>query len=387
MSERGVCLLGATGSVGASALDIIARHPTRFRLVAASAGRNIQRLAEICADHLPDVAVIADAALADELNARLKPVAPHTRVLAGAEGMNEAVNLDGVDTVMAGIVGAAGLAPTLSAVAAGKRVLLANKEALVMAGDLFMRQVKASGAELLPIDSEHNAVFQCLKNDSAPVRIVLTASGGPFLNHSVEALADVKPEAACKHPTWDMGRKISVDSATLMNKGLEVIEASWLFGLPAARIEVVVHPQSIVHSLVEFADGSVLAQLANPDMRVPIAHAMGWPERIESGAAPLDIAALGALQFEAPDVERFPCLRLARTAHDAGGTTPAALNAANEVAVEAFLNGQLRFDAIPAVIDKVLCDWQSVPASDLDTVLAADFKARRLAQEFTEKTT
>jgi len=302
--------------------------------------------------------------------------------MAGREGLLEAARLEEADTVMAAIVGAAGLAPTLGAARAGKRVLLANKEALVMAGPVFMDAVREGGAELLPIDSEHNAVFQCLTVGGRGVsKVVLTASGGPFLRRALADLEGVGPEEACAHPTWNMGRKISVDSATLMNKGLELIEAHWLFELPGERLDVVIHPQSIVHSLVHYDDGSVLAQMANPDMRVPIAHSLAHPDRVTAGVAPLDLPALGRLEFEAPDDERFPCLNLARRALEAGGAAPAALNAANEEAVAAFLSGRLAFTRIPAIVEGVLDSIGTLQAQDLDQVLAADREGRSLARK------
>lgn len=379
----GVCLLGATGSVGASTLDVIERHPDRFRLVAATACSNAEALAEICLRHRPAIAVLAEPDHAGELQARLRDQAPETRVLTGAEGLVAAASAEGAGAVMAAIVGAAGLEPTMAAARAGKRILLANKEALVMAGPVFMAAVREGGATLLPIDSEHNAVFQCLAagGDHGVERIVLTASGGPFLRRPLEDLEDVGPEEACAHPTWNMGRKISVDSATLMNKGLELIEAHWLFGADPGKLEVVIHPQSIVHSLVHYADGSVLAQMANPDMRVPIAHGLAYPERVSAGVTPLDLPALGRLEFETPDAARFPCLGLARHAMEAGGGMPAVLNAANEEAVTAFLGGHLGFSRIPSVLESVLARADATAADSLDQVMAADAEGRRLARE------
>jgi len=381
--SRVVSLLGATGSVGRSTLDVIERHPERFSLAAVTARSSVGELAAICARHRPRLAAIADPAREAELTEALRHQSPDTRVMSGEAGLAEAATLDGVDTVMAAIVGAAGLAPTLAAVRAGRRVLLANKEALVMAGDVFMDAVRRSGAFLMPIDSEHNAVFQCLGagGGAGVARIVLTASGGPFLRRDLDDLDAVTPDEACAHPIWDMGRKISVDSATLMNKGLELIEAHWLFGVASERLDVVIHPQSIVHSLVHYTDGSVLAQLGNPDMRVPVAHALAHPERVESGVRPLDLAALGSLEFESPDLQRFPCLRLAREALESERTAPAVLNAANEEAVAAFLAGRLRFPEIPAVIGEVLERCETWDASDLDAVMAADAAGRRLATE------
>jgi 1-deoxy-D-xylulose-5-phosphate reductoisomerase len=368
-----VALFGATGSIGASTLDVLARHPDRYRVFALTAHDSVEALAQLCRRHRPRFAVLSGVKESAELRARF----PGVEVLFGAAALESVAAHPETATVMAAIVGAAGLASTLAAVRAGKRVLLANKEALVMAGPLVMRAARASGARILPVDSEHNAVFQCLAGGSAPRRIILTASGGPFRTR--ENLSDITPDEACAHPNWVMGRKISVDSATMMNKGLEVIEARCLFDLPPERIEVLIHPQSIVHSLVEYADGSVLAQLSNPDMRVPIAHALAHPERVESGATALDLARLGSLSFERVDERRFPCLGLAYAALRAGGTAPAVLNAANEVAVEAFLAGRLGFTGIPAVIEETLEAVPARKADDLATVMQADADARREA--------
>ncbi|HEY5789429.1 MAG TPA: 1-deoxy-D-xylulose-5-phosphate reductoisomerase [Gammaproteobacteria bacterium] len=383
---KGICLLGATGSIGTSTLDVLARHPDRYRVVALTANRSAARLAELCLAHRPRYAVLADAAAAAELRAGLRAAGSATEVLSGGEGLQAVAALDEVDSVVAAIVGAAGLLPALAAARAGKRILLANKEALVMSGQLFVDQVHAGGAELLPVDSEHNAIFQCLPAgfarglEAAGVRhIVLTASGGPFRTTPPGQLAAVTPDQACAHPNWEMGRKISVDSATMMNKGLEVIEACWLFGLPPARVEVVIHPQSLVHSLVQYADGSLLAQLGRPDMRTAIAHALAWPERIDSGVAPLDVATLGRLEFEPPSAARFPCLDLAYQAARAGQGAAVVLNAANEVAVAAFLSGRLAFPGIPAVIAETLAALPGGPVGDLDAVLGLDAAARRAA--------
>jgi 1-deoxy-D-xylulose-5-phosphate reductoisomerase len=379
-------VLGATGSIGASALDVVARHPDRFRVGALAAHRNVASLAELCAKFRPTLAVIADASLESELRDRLRAANLATRVAAGAEALIEAATEPSCDTVVAAIVGAAGLESTLAAARAGKRLLLANKEAVVMAGPLLRAALDAGGGELLPIDSEHNAVFQCLPPERASLdaagvrRIVLTASGGPFRGRKAESLAAITPDMACAHPNWRMGRKISVDSATLMNKGLEVIEAHFLFDAPAERIEVVVHPQSIVHSMVEYADGSVLAQLGNPDMRTALAYALAWPERIDAGVATLDLLRIARLDFEAPDRDTFACLDLAYGALAAGGSAPIALNAANEEAVAAFLDGGLPFLAIPQVIEKTM---ETTPSSDCATlagVIDADLTARRVAQ-------
>ena len=372
-----LAVLGATGSIGRSTLDVAARHRDRYTVFALAAHRSADRLLELARAHRPRVAVLSGVAEEAGLRSRFAELGCELRF--GAAALEEVAGDSRCEVVMAGIVGAAGLAPTLAAVHAGKRVLLANKEALVMAGPLVMRAARASGAQLVPVDSEHNAVFQCLSDMKAVRRILLTASGGPLRGLPLERLAEVTPEQACAHPNWVMGRKISVDSATMMNKGLEVIEARWLFDIAPERIEVVIHPQSIVHSLVEYVDGSVIAQLSNPDMRVPIAHALAHPERIASGAAPLDLAAMKTLSFEAPDHERFPCLRLAYAALSAGGTAPAMLNAANEAAVEAFLAGRLAFTGIPAVISHVLDALAARPADDLASIMAADAEARRLA--------
>jgi 1-deoxy-D-xylulose-5-phosphate reductoisomerase len=374
-----LAVLGATGSIGASTLDVVARHPGRYRLHALSAHSAADALLELCRTHRPEYAVLSGT----PRNRRLEEdfAGCKTKLLFGAEALDQVVSDSECDAVMAGIVGAAGLASTLAAARAGKRILLANKEALVMGGALVMAAARESGAAILPVDSEHNAVFQCFSEGKFVKRILLTASGGPFRTLPLEALHGATPDQACAHPNWVMGRKISVDSATMMNKGLEVIEAHWLFGLPPERIEVVIHPQSIVHSLVEYVDGSVIAQLSNPDMRVPIAHALAHPERIESGAKTLDLFQVRNLSFERPDPERFPCLGLAYAALRAGGTAAATLNAANEVAVEAFLAGRLPFTAIPDVIDATL---QSCPRSQGDTlerIMQADSAARRRAAE------
>ncbi len=385
----GITVLGATGSIGISTLDVVARHPERFRVVALTAHTDVDTLTAQCRQFQPRYAVMADASAAEQLQQRLRGSAPDVQVLAGSAALVEVAGLPGVDYVMAAIVGAAGLLPALEAARRGKHVLLANKEALVMSGALFMQAVRDHNAVLLPIDSEHNALLQCMPDayttGTVPpgVRsITLTASGGPFRETPVSKLARVTPEQACAHPNWDMGRKISVDSATMMNKGLEVIEASWLFDLSVEKIRVVVHPQSILHSMVEYTDGSVLAQLGNPDMRIPISHALGWPERIASGAAPLDIAAIGQLQFTEPDLERFPCLALASAAMRTGGTAPAILNAANEVAVQAFLDRQLAYTDIHRAIDHVLEHANVQEAGSLEAVIDADARARDLAIDY-----
>jgi 1-deoxy-D-xylulose-5-phosphate reductoisomerase len=386
---QNITILGATGSIGVSTLDVIARHPDRYRIYALSAHSKVDDLAKQCARFQPKVAVVGSAQAASTLEALLKKAGIATDVLWGEEALCQVASAPGCDTVMAAIVGAAGLAPSLAAARAGKKVLLANKEALVMSGQLFMTAVAESGATLLPIDSEHNAIFQCLPSDfsRAPERhgisrILLTASGGPFLSRAVDTLDAVTPEEAVAHPNWVMGRKISVDSATMMNKGLEVIEAAWLFGASASQIEVLIHPQSVIHSMVSYIDGSVLAQLGNPDMRTPIAHALAYPERIASGVAPLDLTAMAQLRFERPDLRRFPCLKLAYDALQAGGSAPALLNAANEVAVEAFLNRQIGFRMIDQLIDRVMNVIPHEPVADIGALLEQDRRARALAREY-----
>ena len=384
-----ITVLGATGSIGLSTLDVIARHPERYQVFALSGYSRIDELLALCVQHRPAFAVVPNAEAAARMREGLAARGCATEVLEGEAGLCEVASAGEVDAVMAAIVGAAGLRPTLAAVEAGKKVLLANKEALVMSGALFMEAVRGSGAVLLPIDSEHNAIFQCLPGDYdrgltqvGVRRILLTASGGPFRETPQAALADVTPEQACAHPNWSMGRKISVDSASMMNKGLELIEACWLFDAAPAKVEVVVHPQSVIHSLVDYVDGSVLAQLGNPDMRTPIANALAWPERIDSGVAPLDLFAIARLDFQAPDEQRFPCLRLARQAAEAGNSAPAVLNAANEVAVEAFLQRRIRFPEIAGMIEQVLDQEPVVPLPSLDAVFAADQRARELSREW-----
>ncbi len=382
---KGIAILGATGSVGESTLDVVARHPARFPVVALGAQRNAARLAEQALRFRPEVAALADPDAARELAATLARAGSVTRVVAGDEAMAGIATLPGVDYVMAAIVGAAGLPSTLAAARAGKRVLLANKESLVMAGPLLMRAVAQGGAQLIPIDSEHNAIFQCLPHHagarSGVRRVVLTASGGPFRSHTREALERVTPKEACAHPVWSMGRKISIDSATLMNKGLEFIEACHLFGLAPDQVDVVLHPQSVVHSLVEYDDGSMLAQLGAPDMRTPIACALAWPDRIASGVEFLDLASVARLDFGRPDLERFPCLALGQAAARAGGLMPAVVNAANEVAVAGFLAGRLNFTGIPEVIESVMAKATTGPIGTIDDVLGADREARALAGE------
>lgn len=384
-----VSVLGATGSIGLSTLDVIARHPQRYEVFAISGFSRLTELQALCIRHRPRFAVVPDALAARVLQDALISAGLDTRVLSGEAGLCEIAAHPEVDAVMAAIVGAAGLRPTLAAVEAGKRVLLANKEALVMSGALFIQAVRRHGAVLLPIDSEHNAIFQCLPGDYgrglAQVgvrRILLTASGGPFRETPLEALVNVTPEQACAHPNWSMGRKISVDSASMMNKGLELIEACWLFDAAPSQVEVVIHPQSVIHSLVDYVDGSVLAQLGNPDMRTPIAHALAWPERVDSGVAPLDLFRVGRLDFQEPDEGRFPCLRLARQAAEAGGSAPAMLNAANEIAVAAFLERRIRFTEIASIIDQVLNREAALAVESLDAVVEADARARAAAQQW-----
>jgi 1-deoxy-D-xylulose-5-phosphate reductoisomerase len=386
MQARNITLLGATGSIGASTLDVVARHPDRYKVFALSARNSIEPLLELCRRHRPRIAVLSGVAEDRSLKRRFADVAG-CELRFGASALDEVASHPDCDTVMAAIVGAAGLASVIAAARSGKRILLANKEALVVAGSLFIGAVRESRALLLPVDSEHNAVFQCMPhtadghNTSGVRRVLLTASGGPFRDAPLERLDRVTPDEACAHPNWVMGRKISVDSATMMNKGLEVIEARWLFDLPPERIEVLIHPQSIVHSLVEYVDGSVIAQLSNPDMRVPIAHALAYPERIESGVRTLDLGAIGSLSFRQPEPDRFPCLGLAYAALRAGGTVPAVLNAANEIAVEAFLAGRLRFTAIAHVIDETLQRVSAGAGDTLEALLDADRRARRAASE------
>ncbi|WP_039911922.1 1-deoxy-D-xylulose-5-phosphate reductoisomerase [Cellvibrio mixtus] len=389
---QSITVLGATGSIGVSTLDVIARHPERYRVFALTADRRWQELATQCLVHQPRYAVLKDPDSARELELELRRQGCKTEVLQGATALEQVAVHESVDAVMAAIVGAAGLLPTLAAVRAGKKVLLANKEALVMAGGLFTRAVAEHKAVLLPIDSEHNAIFQCLPNHRADYlgdglkssgvrKVLLTASGGPFRNTPISDLPKVTPEQACAHPNWSMGQKISVDSATMLNKGLELIEACWLFNARPQQIQVVIHPQSVIHSMVEYIDGSVLAQLGNPDMRTPIAHALAWPERIESGVASLDLIATARLDFSSPDYTRFPCLQLAQQAAEVSGTAPAILNAANEEAVAAFLQRRIRFDQIAVVIGEVLSHLPSIEPVDLAHVQGADTEARALAQQ------
>ena len=390
MSVKQVAILGSTGSIGVNTLDVIRAHPERFKVTALTAAKQIDRLAEQCIEFKPSIAVVADADGAAQLTQLLQAKKIATQVLYGPQALVSAVTESGCDTVMAAIVGAAGLVPALAAAQAGKRVLLANKEALVMSGNLFMQAMKAGGGELLPIDSEHNAIFQCLPDrftinpsDHLGVEeLWLTASGGPFRDKAISDLAGITPEQACAHPNWVMGRKISVDSATMMNKGLEVIEAFWLFGLPLEKIKVLIHPQSVVHSMVRYRDGSVLAQMGQPDMRTPIAYGLAWPERIDAGVAPLNLTQLAGLSFTEPNFNQFPCLSLAFAAAKAGGTAPAVLNAANEVAVAAFLDDGLPYLSIPNVVEHCLNALPPVAADSLETILEADAIARQAANQF-----
>jgi 1-deoxy-D-xylulose-5-phosphate reductoisomerase len=387
---KGIAVLGSTGSIGVSTLDVVGRHPERFRVVALTAHRNAERLAEQCRRFRPAYAVMVDPAAADRLSRLLADMPDAPEVRSGAEALIDVAAHPDVDYVMAAIVGAAGLMSSLAAARAGKRLMLANKEALVVAGALLIDAARENGATLLPIDSEHNAIFQCLPPTHAQglpavgvERILLTASGGPFRDAPPETLVNVTPEQAVAHPNWSMGRKISVDSATMMNKGLEIIEACWLFNTSPERIQVVVHRQSVIHSMVQYTDGSVLAQLGNPDMRTPIAHALGWPGRIEAGVAPLDLFEIARLDFEPPAPERFPCLRLAYRAAAEGGTAPVVLNAANEVAVAAFLDRHIGFTDIARVVEQTmdLLPAEPVDLSGLDHVLGVDAAARRTAEQ------
>jgi 1-deoxy-D-xylulose-5-phosphate reductoisomerase len=391
MSRRQrVTILGATGTIGVNTLKVIAAHPQRYEVYALTAHRNLELLFTQCLVHGPAYAVVADGQDVAALQQRLRAAGSATQVLGGVEGLVEVSSAVAVDTVMAAIVGGAGLVPTFAAAQAGKKVLLANKEALVMAGELFMQAARASGARILPIDSEHNAIFQCLPVDAEArfrhepqqgfSRIVLTASGGPFRDTPLEQLEHMTPDQACAHPNWQMGRKISVDSATMVNKALELIEASYLFETPADDIDIVIHPQSIVHSMVYYRDGSVLAQLGNPDMRTPIAYGLAWPERIDAGVAALDLVALGRLDFRSVEPQRFPGLVLGREAARQRGAAPIIFNAANEVAVAAFLEQRLGFTAIPAIIERVLQGLEAAAPGSLDEVLEIDRQARNVAQ-------
>jgi len=387
-SKKGVTILGSTGTIGVNTLDVVQRHHEHYEIIALTANTGVDLLYEQCMQYQPKYAALVDEDSATQLQDRLQAAGSDTRVLQGLDGLQTLASLPETDYVMAAIVGAAGLLPTLAAARAGKRVLLANKEALVMSGQLFMDEVRHNNAELLPIDSEHNAIFQCMPGDVAHgieqagvEQILLTASGGPFRTTALDQLSGVTPQQAVAHPTWTMGRKISVDSATMMNKGLEVIEACWLFATEHQKIQVVIHPQSVIHSMVRYNDGSVLAQMGNPDMRTPIAHALGWPQRIDSGVEPLDIFEVARLEFEKPDFKRFPCLKMAYESLKIGGTATTALNAANEIAVDAFLNEQLGFTNIAKVIEKTLEEVSVVAAANLSTILQADSDAREIARQ------
>ena len=386
---KGICILGATGSIGVSTLDVVVRHSNLYKVIALTANNNIDLLYEQCLVHHPEYAVVVDKTKALAFSEKIKDsVIADVNVLSGAESLEFVSTLDSVDSVMAAIVGAAGLLPSLAAAKAGKIILLANKEALVMSGDIFMQAVADSGAQLLPIDSEHNAIFQCMPagyksgmQAKQARRILLTASGGPFREMPIEQLINVTPAQAVAHPNWDMGRKISVDSATMMNKGLEMIEACILFAMRPDQIQVVIHPQSIIHSMVDYIDGTVLAQMGNPDMRVPIAYSMAWPERFESGVEPLNIFDVRRMDFEKPNLERFPCLRLAYKAIHLGGIIPTVLNAANEIAVEAFLNEHVRFTDIPLIIERCMDQFEVKPADTLAVILESDKQARLVSKQ------
>lgn len=377
-------ILGSTGSVGQSTLDVLALHPELFTVVTLTANSNVEKMLSQCLKFRPQKVIMSDAPAADQLSLMLAEAGLRDiDVLSGIQAICDAAKSSDCDAVMSAIVGAAGLLPTLEAVKAAKRVLIANKEPLVMTGDLFMREAATSGAVILPIDSEHNAIFQCLPDDQSKGgvrRIHLTASGGPFRGRPWNELVNITPEQACAHPNWSMGQKISVDSATMMNKGLELIEAAALFGLPAEQVNIVVHPQSIIHSMVEYTDGSFLAQLGSPDMKIPIAHALSWPERIKSGAKTLDLTEIARLDFEKPDMKNLPCLRLARRAAEHGGSAPAVLNAANEIAVEAFLQGRIVFTQIPIIIEAVMNVLPHQVVNDIQSVLNIDNEARNVAR-------
>ncbi len=392
MSKQGICILGSTGTIGVNTLDVIKRHTEKYTVVALTANQADEKLFQQCIEFNPQYAVLVNADAAQRLKTKLENADVDTEVLSGIESLDKVAALDTVDQVMAAIVGAAGLLPTLAAARAGKRILLANKEALVMSGELFMDEVKQHNALLLPIDSEHNAIFQCMPGHYAEGlenvgvnKILLTASGGPFRTRSIDSLYNVTPEEAVAHPNWVMGQKISVDSATMMNKGLEVIEACWLFNTQPSMIQVVLHSQSIIHSMVSYTDGSVLAQMGNPDMRTPIAHAMAWPERMPSGVEPLDIFEVAKLEFEKPDFQRFPCLAMAYQSLNEGGTASTILNAANEIAVDAFLNKQLSFTNISRVIEKTLENTTKVEAENLQVILQADSTARQVSAEWVKQ--
>ena len=400
MKQQGICILGSTGTIGINTLDVIRRHPQSFRVIALTANQQVERMLQQCQEWQPEFVVMSNPEAANTLRAILEQKGLASEVFSSMDKLNEVVQYDAVDTVMAGIVGAAGLHPTLAAVKAGKRVLIANKEPLVMMGQVFVEEAKKSKAVLLPIDSEHNAIFQCLpfavqQATAAPVahtleqhgicRILLTGSGGPFLNQDRSRFSAITPDQACAHPNWVMGRKISVDSATMMNKGLELIEACALFSTSPEKVDIVVHPQSVIHSMVEYNDGSILAQLGNPDMRTPIAHALAWPERMDAGVERLDLLKMSALEFLPPDVLKFPSLTLARQAAETGGTLPAILNAGNEIAVQSFLDGEIRFDQIIQLVEETMLAIECETHQGLDSVLAADQLARSFAEEQAHK--
>ena len=386
---KGICILGATGSIGVSTLDVVARHASLYKVIALTANTNIDALYEQCMEHHPEVVVVVDESKAQVFREKIiNSAISDIKVLSGTYALEQVATLDSVDSVMAAIVGAAGLLPSLAAAKAGKTILLANKEALVMSGNIFMQAVAESGAQLLPIDSEHNAIFQCMPagyksgmQTKQARRILLTASGGPFREMPIAQMSTVTPDQAVAHPNWDMGRKISVDSATMMNKGLEMIEACILFAMTPDQIQVVIHPQSVIHSMVDYVDGTVLAQMGNPDMRIPIAYSMAWPERFDSGVAPLNIFDVRRMDFEEPNLERFPCLGLAYRAVNEGGIMPTVLNAANEIAVDAFLNEQIRFTDIPVIIERCMDSVVVKPADSLDIVLEADQHARLVSKQ------
>ncbi len=391
-AKQGVCVLGSTGTIGVNTLDVIRRHPDKYATIALTANTNVEKLFQQCLDFNPQYAVLVNEKAALTLKIRLQEADVNTQVLSGIDALSQVASLDNVDQVMAAIVGAAGLMPTLAAARSSKRILLANKEALVMSGNLFMKEVKRHNAQLLPIDSEHNAIFQCMPDHFASGlkrvgvnKILLTASGGPFRTRSLQSLHDVTPEEAIAHPNWVMGKKISVDSATMMNKGLEVIEACWLFNTDPSMIQVVLHPQSVIHSMVSYTDGSVLAQMGNPDMRTPIAHAMAWPDRMQAGVEPLDIFKVAKLEFEKPDYKRFPCLAMAYDVLNEGGIASTLLNAANEIAVDAFLNKQLSFTNISKVIERTLENVTNVEAENLQVITQADTHARQISAEWVQR--
>lgn len=392
MTQQVLTILGSTGSIGESTLDVVSRHPEKFRLFALAGHRQVDKLAAQCKQFRPEYAVVGDAGHAAELEKRLKQEGISTQVLYGSQALIDIVSADEVSGVMCAIVGAAGLPSALAAAQKGKTIYLANKETLVVSGALFMETARQNGATVLPIDSEHNAIFQVLPrdytgrlNEHGINSIILTASGGPFLNADLSTFDSITPEQAVKHPNWSMGRKISVDSASMMNKGLELIEAHWLFNCPPEKLEVVIHPQSVIHSMVRYRDGSVLAQLGNPDMRTPIAYCLGLPERIDSGVGELDFGALSALTFQKPDFDRFPCLKLAYQAMNAGGAAPCVLNAANEVAVAAFLDKHIKFTDIAKVVAHCLAQDFSDGRHDIEGLLAQDAQTRRQAEAFIGK--